>query len=155
MALHHPLRILILDDCAIIADTLCTVLNQSGYDARAVYRHADAITAAHEFQPDVFLTGFVNDCEVNGCQTAAEVLTFLPECRVIVFSGTAAAGPVIEEYRRRGYDFGVLAKPVHPQDFLEILRSYGPPVLKPREPLPVLVPRKPHTFRSLLKRLLR
>jgi DNA-binding NtrC family response regulator len=129
------------------------VLNQSGYEARAVYKHAAAISAAREFEPDVFLTGFVNDCEVNGCQTAAEALTFLPECRVIIFSGTSSAGPVIEDFRRRGYDFAVLAKPLHPHDLLEQLRSYGPPpVPKPIEPLPILVPRKAHKFRSLLKR---
>jgi DNA-binding NtrC family response regulator len=159
---HSPVRILILDDCDIIADTICKIINQSGYRARAVYRHADAISAAHDFEPDVFLTGFVNDCEINGCQTAAEVLTFLPQCHIWIFSGTAAACPVLEEYRRRGYNFGVLAKPLHPMDMLEIMRSYGEPVFPPGAARPLIAspviaplaiaPRKFHKFRSLFRR---
>jgi DNA-binding NtrC family response regulator len=152
--IHNPMRILVLDDCREITDVTCLILNKSGYEARGVYTHVAAILAAREFQPDVFLTGFQNLCEENGCQTAAEVLTFLPECRVIIFSGTAAAGPVVEDYGRRGYDFEVLGKPVSPRDLLEKMGSYGqPPLPIPTAPPPLPAPERPHKFRAILKRL--
>ena len=123
MAVHKPMRVLILDDEKVIADTLCVVLNQSGYEARAAYDHASAMAVARQLEPDVLITGFNNCCEKNGGETAAEVLTFLPHCYVFIFSGSAAAAPALEEFWRRGYRFDVLAKPVHPQDLLEQMRK--------------------------------
>ena len=75
----------------------------------------------------------MNGPEANGCETAAELLTFLPQCRVAIFSGSRAAVPVIEEYRLCGYDFDVLAKPLHPQDLLNWLRSHKPPAPEPAD----------------------
>jgi DNA-binding NtrC family response regulator len=118
------MRVLILDDEKAIVDTLCMILNQRGYEARGVYTHDAAIATARTFEPDVFLTGFNNCCDQNGCETGAEVLAFLPECRVIVFSGTAAAAPVLEEFWMRGYKFDAFAKPLHPQDLINRLKEY-------------------------------
>jgi DNA-binding NtrC family response regulator len=118
------MRVLILDDERVIVDALCMVLNQSGYSAKGVYSHDRAIAIAHAFEPDVLLTGFNNCCDENGCETGAEVLTFLPQCRVMIFSGSAAAAPVVEEFSQRGYPFDVFAKPVHPQDLLDRLKKY-------------------------------
>jgi DNA-binding NtrC family response regulator len=135
MSAYKSTRVLILDDEPVIVDTLCMILNQCGFEALGVYGHNSALAASRQFQPHAFLTGFTNDCEVNGCETAAELLTLLPQCRVAIFSGSRAAGPVIEEYRRRGYDFDVLAKPLHPQDLLTWLRSYEPPAPEPDDSL--------------------
>jgi len=137
MTAHNPLRVLILDDERIIVDTLCVVLKQGGYDARGTYTHDSAVSLAREFQPDAFLTGFLNHCKQNGCETAAEVLTFLPKCRIFIFSGTSAAGPVIEDYRRRGYNFEIFAKPLHPEILLAGLRSLEPPATGLAETTPV------------------
>ncbi|UWZ86620.1 response regulator [Occallatibacter riparius] len=123
MPVHKPMRVLILDDEKVIADTLCMVLNQSGYEARPAYDHASAMATAREFEPDVLITGFNNGCEENGCETAAELLTFLPHCYVFIFSGSASTAPVLEEFWQLGYRFDVLAKPVHPQDLLNQMRK--------------------------------
>ena len=119
---HTPKRLLILDDERVITDTLCIILKQHGYRTRGAYTHGQALAVAQVFQPDVFLTGFYNACDENGCETAAALLAFLPRCRVIVLSGSASAADTLKEYGERGYAFEVLAKPVHPQDLLERLR---------------------------------
>ena len=124
MTAHGPTRLLILDDEPLIVDALCMVVKQYGYESRGAYTHSSAVSIAREFRPNVFLTGFNNLCDKNGCETALEILAFLPQCRVIISSGAAATGDALNAYRQRGYDFEVLAKPVHPQDLLAKLRSH-------------------------------
>ncbi|WP_109485700.1 response regulator [Occallatibacter savannae] len=118
-------RLLILDDEKVLVDILCRIVNECGYEARGAYDHDTAMAIAREFEPDFFLTGFCNSCDKNGCESIAELETFLPQCRNVLFSGTASAAPFIEEYFRRGYEFQVFAKPLHPQDFLNWMRSHG------------------------------
>lgn len=118
-------RLLVLDDERIIADTMCMIANHYGYEAKAAYNHSSAIAIAHEFHPDFFLTGFNNCSDENGCETAAIVLSFLPHCRIAIFSGSKNAVPVLQDFLDRGYDFDVLAKPVHPLDFVEWMKSHG------------------------------
>jgi DNA-binding NtrC family response regulator len=119
----QPKRVLVLDDERVIADVLSIVLSQSGYDARPAYNHSTAVAIAREFRPHLLITGFNNACEKNGCETAIEVLGLLPDCNVLISSGQAATAIALEDYRRRGYDFDVLAKPVHPDDLLEKVRK--------------------------------
>lgn len=121
MAGNNALRVMVLDDQRVIVDALCMILKVSGFETRGVYTHEAAILAAHEFKPDVLLTGFVNCCEKDGCETAAEVLTFLPDCHIIVFSGQAITARVVDEYNRRGYAFEFYPKPIHPQDLIDAL----------------------------------
>jgi DNA-binding NtrC family response regulator len=119
-----PNRVLILDDYRPVADVLCAVLSLKGYLTRGTYTHREAMEAAREFQPDIFITGFVNACEKNGCETAAEIVDLLPQCRVLVVSGKfPVARDAAEQYRKRGYEFTVWPKPLHPQDFLSWLKA--------------------------------
>jgi DNA-binding NtrC family response regulator len=120
MATQNSTRVLILDDERVIADTLCIVLKHHGYRAYGAYNHHSAVTIAREFRPHVF-TGFNNLDDKNGCETALEVLSFLPRCRVMICSGSPAAADALNDYRRRGYNFETLAKPVHPQDLLAVV----------------------------------
>jgi DNA-binding NtrC family response regulator len=131
MSALSPSRVLLLDDDRITVDTLAVILNQNGYEARSVYNHRDAVATAREFCPDIFVTGFVNCCEKNGCETAIEILSLLPKCHVLIISGQAATADAVDEYRRIGYDFKAYAKPLHPQDFLHLLR--GIPLATVRE----------------------
>jgi DNA-binding NtrC family response regulator len=123
MTANHSTRLLILDDERLIVDTLCTIVKQYGYECRGAYTHSSAVAIAREFRPDVFLTGFVNLCDKNGCETAIEILAFLPRCSVFIFSGAAATAAELERYRQRGHAFEVLPKPLDPQILLEKLRS--------------------------------
>ncbi len=91
MTAHNTPRVLILDDERVIVDLLCMVLNHYGYESRGAYTHSSAVATAREFRPDVFLTGFNNVCDKNGCETAVEILALLPQCRIIISSGAQSA----------------------------------------------------------------
>lgn len=123
MTVHSTPHLLVLDDERAVVDALCAIANSFGYKSRGSYTHSSALAIAHDFQPDVFLTGFNNLSEKNGCETALEILAFLPACRVVICSGSASAADAISDYRQRGFEFEILPKPVHPQDLLAILRS--------------------------------
>ena len=125
MNADNPTRVLLLDDERVIVDTLCIILNRHGFAARGAYTHAQAVQAAREFQPNVFITGMVNCCEKNGCETAAEIVDLFKDCRVFIFSGSGYEWAVktAKEYRKHGYEFSVHPKPVHPQDLLPLLNA--------------------------------
>lgn len=114
-------RVLVVDDEAIIADSLAMILQRSGMDAVAVYSGEAAIETAREFKPDAVICDVVLR-GMNGIETAVEIEKFLPECRVILFSGQAVTADLL---RASGHDFEILAKPVHPHVLLNLLSKAG------------------------------
>ena len=51
------------------------------------------------------------------------VKALLPRIKILLFSGQAATADLLEKARAQGYEFEILAKPVHPQDLLTKLRQ--------------------------------
>ncbi len=49
-------RVLIADDEQVIANTLAIILNQAGFDARAVYSGEKAIETVGEFKPNMLIS---------------------------------------------------------------------------------------------------
>ena len=115
-------RVLVADDEQVIANTLAIILNQAGFEARAVYSGENAVESLDEFQPnmlisDVIMTG------MTGIEAAIKVRAKLPSCKILLFSGQAATADLLEKARAQGHEFEILAKPVHPTDLLAKLRS--------------------------------
>src|ERR1700710_273651 len=114
-------RVLVADDEQVIANTLAIILNQAGFEARAVYSGETALEIIEEFQPnmlisDVIMTG------MTGIEAAIKVRAKLPGCKILLFSGQAATADLLEKARAHGHEFEILAKPVHPTDLLAKLR---------------------------------
>lgn len=114
-------RVLVADDERVIADTLSMILNQSGFETRVAYSGEQAVEIAVEFQPEMLISDVIM-AGVNGIDAAIEIRRILPEIKVLLFSGQAATADLLEKARARGYDFEILAKPVHPQDLLARMR---------------------------------
>jgi CheY-like chemotaxis protein len=115
-------RVLVADDEQVIANTLAIILNQAGFEARAVYSGEKAVEVLDSFQPnmlisDVIMTG------MTGIEAAIATRNKLPNCKVLLFSGQAATADLLEEARAQGHEFEILAKPVHPTDLLAKLRG--------------------------------
>ena len=115
-------RVLVADDEQVIANTLAIILNQAGFEARAVYSGENALETIDDFQPnmlisDVIMTG------MTGIEAAIKVRAKLPGCKILLFSGQAATADLLEKARAHGHEFEILAKPVHPTDLLAKLRS--------------------------------
>lgn len=122
MAASNKPKVLVVDDEHVIADTLAIILNQSGFDATAVYSGNEAVEHARKLSPDLIVTDvFMPD--LNGIQAAIKIRSFLPGCKILLFSGQAATADLLENARAEGHEFEILAKPVHPQDLLAKLRT--------------------------------
>ena len=115
-------KILVADDERVIADTLAMILNQSGFEARAVYSGEKALESASTFVPDMLISDVIM-ADLNGIDAAIRIRELLPGIKVLLFSGQAATADLLEKARANGHEFEILAKPVHPQDLLNKLRG--------------------------------
>ena len=115
-------KVLVADDERVIADTLAMILNQSGFEARAVYSGEKALELAPTFQPDMLISDVIM-ADLNGIDAAIRIRALLPSIKILLFSGQAATADLLEKARKDGHEFDILAKPVHPQDLLNRLRG--------------------------------
>lgn len=118
-------KVLVADDERVIADTLAMILNQSGFEAQAVYSGERALELVPTFMPDMLISDVIMG-GLNGIDAAIRVRALLPGIKILLFSGQAATADLLEKARAKGYEFEILAKPVHPQDLLSKLRGDGP-----------------------------
>lgn len=115
-------KVLVADDERVIADTLAMILNQSGFEARAVYSGERALELATSFVPDMLISDVIM-ADLNGIDAAIQMRALVPKIKILLFSGQAATADLLEKARAQGYEFEILAKPVHPQDLLNKLRG--------------------------------
>ena len=115
-------KVLVADDERVIADTLSMILNQSGFEARAVYSGELAVEQAVSFAPQMIICDVIM-AGLNGIDAAIRIRSLLPNSKILLFSGQAATADLLEKARAQGYEFEILAKPVHPQDLLTKLRG--------------------------------
>jgi DNA-binding NtrC family response regulator len=115
-------KVLVADDEQVIANTLAVILNQAGFEARAVYSGEQALDALESFQPDMLITDVIMT-GITGIDVGIAVRARVPKCKVLLFSGQAATVGLLEKARHQGHEFEILAKPVHPTDLLAKLRG--------------------------------
>lgn len=116
-------RVLVVDDEKVIADTLAMIVQSQGFTAQISYSAEEAIEVAAEFYPQVLISD-VGLPRMNGIDLACHFASALPECKVLLNSGNLATGEMLACARAKGYQsFTVLAKPVHPSEILEFLKT--------------------------------
>jgi DNA-binding NtrC family response regulator len=113
-----PKRILIVDDEKNIADTLAMVFKIKGHEAMAVYNAETAVETIETFEPDIVLSDVMMG-KMTGVDLAIYLSKARPEVKVLLFSGQAATADLLREASRKGHEFRLLAKPIHPQKLLE------------------------------------
>jgi DNA-binding response OmpR family regulator len=116
-------RVLVADDERVIADSLAMILNQSGFQSRAVYSGEQVLDLAPEFKPDMLITDVSMPPGLNGIDTAIRIREILPSIKILLFSGVATTANLLEKARSEGHDFEILAKPIHPQELLAKIRG--------------------------------
>jgi len=60
---------------------------------------------------------------LSGVDAAIRIREVLPQVKILLFSGHAATSDLLEGARAQGFEFEILAKPVHPQDLVARLRG--------------------------------
>jgi len=106
-------KILIIDDEPTIADTLAVIFSSSGYEARAVYSAEQALEVLEAWQPDLSIIDVVLP-GMNGIEFAIFLKDSYPTCQFLLFSGQPGASGLLEDARKKGHLFDILAKPLHP-----------------------------------------
>ena len=117
------LRVLVVDDDAVIADSLAVILNANGYRAKAVHSAEDAVEESVLLAPDVLISDVIMT-GMSGIDLAIHISNTVPTCKIILFSGQAQTANLLAEAEERGYRFELLQKPVHPQVLLQHLSDY-------------------------------
>lgn len=110
------MKIIVVDDEPVIADTLVNMLLGEGHDAFAVSNGKSAISLTklmRPARPDLLVTDVIMP-GMNGVETAKEMVKLVPTCRIILFSGHAASTDLVSKAEAEGYSFEILAKPINP-----------------------------------------
>jgi DNA-binding NtrC family response regulator len=108
-------KVLVIDDEALIADTLTEILSLHGYDATPLYSGESAIEWIENSRPDIVLSDIVMR-QVDGVQAAVRIRELHPECRVILFSASALSSANRRKISSLGFEY--LQRPLHPKDLL-------------------------------------
>lgn len=114
-------KIIVADDVQVIAKTLAIILNNSGYEARAVFGGQEVVDLLESFHPDLLITDVVMP-GMTGIEAAIVTRNTLPRCKILLFSGQAATADLLEQARSQGHEFEIIVKPIHPADLLARLR---------------------------------
>lgn len=117
--------ILVVDDQHLIADTTTMVLNQSGFRAERAYSGQSALDIALKLKPDYLLTDIIMP-GMNGIDLAISVRNHLPATVIVLISGQAGVTDSLRKAKANGYEFNLLAKPIHPEKLLEYLKRAAP-----------------------------
>jgi DNA-binding NtrC family response regulator len=113
-------RVLIVDDEKNIADSLVMVFKIKGIEAIAAYSAESAVEAVENFEPDIVLSDVIMG-RMTGVDLAIYLSRARPEVKVILFSGQGATGGLLTEGSKKGHEFHLLAKPIHPEKLIEEL----------------------------------
>jgi CheY-like chemotaxis protein len=110
-------RIFVVDDEFVIATTLATILQRSGFDAVSFTEPLKALDAAKKKAPDLLISDVMMPV-LSGVDLAIRMKKEYPDCKILLFSGQAATANLLEAARKEGHDFELLSKPIHPSEFL-------------------------------------
>lgn len=117
-----PPLVFVVDDEAVITETLKAILNRSGITTLCANRGADALELASVVPPDLLITDYQMP-GMNGIELARRVKEVAPRCESILFSGNLTLNALAAEAAKSGLEMVTLAKPVHPARILELVRE--------------------------------
>jgi len=115
-------RILVVDDERRIADTVSEILRLAGFHVVSAYDGWKALEIAIRFQPDYLLSDVLMP-HMNGVDLAIEVRRICPQAKILLFSGQAGISDILVEGKRRGFEFPLIAKPIHPLKLIERIKE--------------------------------
>jgi DNA-binding response OmpR family regulator len=116
------LRVLIVDDERLVADTLVIIAESRGYIARAAYDGEQAAQIADEFKPEACISDVMMP-GMNGFELADWMEEHHPQCELLLISGATGTAALLDELALHGKRRTVVTKPMHPTEFLNFLAT--------------------------------
>jgi CheY-like chemotaxis protein len=115
-------RVLVVDDERLLADTTAAILRRAGFDTKTAYEGFGALEVIATFHPDYLLTDIMMP-GMNGVELAIATTRIHPTTKILLFSGQAGISEILEKSKAKGFEFPLLAKPVHPTELIEGLKG--------------------------------
>jgi CheY-like chemotaxis protein len=122
MEIAEKVKILVVDDERLIADSMSWVLNMEGFETCVVYSGEEAIAIAESFHPDALICD-IRMTGISGIETAARIREKFSACKILLISGHVSIADLAQATPGRANQFDFLSKPVHPRVLIEKLRS--------------------------------
>jgi DNA-binding response OmpR family regulator len=110
--------VLVVDDEPGVLNTLAMVLEQAGYSCLKSDSGQAAIDLAAGVAIDLALID-VNMPGMDGIAVGREIRKKVPNCKILLITGSAEGSDRIIAARTEGLEFDVVAKPVPPEELLE------------------------------------
>ena len=122
MSGEDAVDIFVVDDEGAIAETLAIILARSGFTVTSFTSPRQALEKALALPPSLLLSD-VFMSELSGVDLAVQIKETYPNCKILLFSGQAETNDLLSAAREQGYDFPLVAKPIHPVDLLQRIRD--------------------------------
>ena len=150
MSEKMKVRVLIVDDEAVVRDFLVRLLNLRGVEAKAVDSGSEAVTLAQEEKFDLFLLD-VRMPGKDGLQTLNELKTIQPKAKYVMMTGYAV-DEMLKECERQGAVYSI-KKPFKIDEIVDIVEASALEKIPSRQ-LKVLVVDDEDVVLNFFKRLL-
>src|ERR1700761_5164633 len=121
-SLEDDPKVLVVDDEELITNTLREILRRAGFDVEIASDGWAALEVVPVFRPHYLLTDVLMP-RMNGVELAIAVRKMFPETRIILFSGQAGISEILLNGKRKGFQFELLPKPMHPLKLIERLKG--------------------------------
>ena len=114
--------VLVVDDEKLIVDTLAEILEGAGFEVLGAYDGWTALEKIGNLRPDYLLSDVLMP-QMNGVELAIAIRKMYPATRIMLFSGQAGISEILLEGQRQGFEFELIAKPIHPLKLIEHLKD--------------------------------
>lgn len=118
---HKP-TVLVVDDAPAVSTTLKWLLRESGYNCATVGSRAEALRLCAGMSPDLAVIE-LNLPDGTGLETARDLRSCVPGCRMLLMSGDPDAGDYVEQAGAGGLDCELLPKPIPPEELLQKVKD--------------------------------
>jgi CheY-like chemotaxis protein len=115
--------ILVIDDDALVRQTLMLVLESRGYEVQCAPEGRQGLRAYQKRRPDLVISDIIMP-EMEGIQTIMELRILSPDCPIIAISGGGRFGKV--DFLTVAKELGAtatLSKPFETEDLLRTVAS--------------------------------
>ncbi len=107
--------VFVVNDEALIADTLGFILRGEGFTVRTFYDGLAAFEYAQQETPDIVLSDVVMP-KMDGFILAHKLREQFPKCQILLISGNAYSSELLAKWKNDGAaELEILAKPIHPE----------------------------------------